>query len=360
MATSRTARKKAVEQILSSRSESESKSGQSELSGSESGAAIRCVDRSCFENEIDDSVRYLCSIEASESMRRDPYWPKWHSPWWHMTLLYEMGLTKRIPIDAINLLIDSLNNHCLHFFPFTEEEVPEGFDPIRSVLCHCALGTAQRVLIDFGIDVEQKMPWIGKWFSRYQLGDGGFNCDESAYTKKGGKSSMISTIHMIESLLALGSLNEDQITCLDKCVEYVLRRKLLYSISKGGQLMDPAWTELTFPRFYEYDVLRGLAAVLRTAVLRRRTIAFEAIEDGLQIVYSKLNSEKRLKVERQFFKNCTSLLYLNGAWVRKQPVTEFQLLLAAGADGRPSEYLTRSWWSVLDDLKTLNELDLLS
>ena len=38
-----------------------------------------------------------------------------------------------------------------------------------------------QVLAASGIDVERALPWIKPWFVRYQMADGGLNCDEAAY-----------------------------------------------------------------------------------------------------------------------------------------------------------------------------------
>ncbi|MBI4041333.1 MAG: hypothetical protein HY390_05660 [Deltaproteobacteria bacterium] len=50
---------------------------------------------------IDKAIRktreYLASPEALNGMERNPYWPKWDSPRWHMLLLHKMDLTKEIP-----------------------------------------------------------------------------------------------------------------------------------------------------------------------------------------------------------------------------------------------------------------------
>jgi len=38
-----------------------------------------------------------------------------------------------------------------------------------------------QVLVACGVDVDQVVPWVRPWFLRYQLPDGGLNCDEQAY-----------------------------------------------------------------------------------------------------------------------------------------------------------------------------------
>ncbi len=50
---------------------------------------------------LEKTKLYLTSEEALQSIGRDPYWPKWDSPWWHMSLLNEMDLTGEIPWPAL-------------------------------------------------------------------------------------------------------------------------------------------------------------------------------------------------------------------------------------------------------------------
>jgi hypothetical protein len=58
---------------------------------------------------IDDSVRYLESDAALHSIQADTYWPKWHSPWWHMLLLWELGEARRIPLPVVRAMLAGLN-----------------------------------------------------------------------------------------------------------------------------------------------------------------------------------------------------------------------------------------------------------
>jgi hypothetical protein len=71
-----------------------------------------------LEEAIADSIRYLDSDAALRSLEADIYWPKWHSPWWHMLLLYELGEARRIPDRAVARIIDGLNALPLKIFPF--------------------------------------------------------------------------------------------------------------------------------------------------------------------------------------------------------------------------------------------------
>src|SRR5262245_24090827 len=109
-----------------------------------------------FDDGIADSVAYLASDAAKRSLEADPYWPKWHSPWWHMLLLFELGEARRIPEAAVRAMVASLNALPLKFFPIRPEEAP-GADPTRDCLCHCAVGSIEQVLTACGVDVRAEL-----------------------------------------------------------------------------------------------------------------------------------------------------------------------------------------------------------
>lgn len=113
-----------------------------------------------YEAEIQNSIGYLMSDLALETVVADPYWPKWDSPWWHMLLLHEMGESKRIPKQMIERYVASLNRIPLKIFPIQPEDMPEGVDPFRGTPCHCQLGSVYQVLSAWGLDVDNELLWI--------------------------------------------------------------------------------------------------------------------------------------------------------------------------------------------------------
>ncbi len=216
-----------------------------------------------------ESLEYLASAEALESLRRDAYWPKWDSPWWHMMLLHEMGHTREIPPTAIEALARELENT-----PSTE--FLDGSD----YHCHCALGCVYQLLAAYGLDVDGRMPWIRQWFLRYQMRDGGFNCDADAYAVEDEcPSSMVGTIAPFEAVLFYTPRDwtAEEIEFLDRGASFLQERALWQGSptrhNAEEREQSKAWTDLCFPRFYFYDVLRGLYALLSWA--ERRGVKLE-------------------------------------------------------------------------------------
>ncbi len=90
-----------------------------------------------------------------------------------------------------------------------------------------------------------------------QLADGGWNCE----AERGAvRSSFHTTICVLEGLLAYEQANGATAAVTDarqRAQEYLLERRLFRKLS-SGEVIDPTWTQCSFPTTWHYDVLRGL------------------------------------------------------------------------------------------------------
>jgi hypothetical protein len=302
------------------------------------------------ELSLDETLAFLGSAAALASLDEDPYWPKWDGPWWRMMLLYEMGLAARIPRACVERLVARMKVHYLTFFPLRIEELPPGKDMLRNVSCHCQLGTGYRLLSACGVDVDAELPWIRPWFLKYQLPDGGLNCDEAAYTRPEPHSSIVSTLPPLEAVLSCAALSPEEERFLDRGAEYLLARRLFRSARTGevigGGPASPApsdvrrpkkgaigerWTRLSFPRFYQYDLLRGLTFLAGWAERRGRTLPADAIAEAV----ARVVPEPR----RRVFDDETRTLR-GPDWGARQPATTFPLLERASAE---DAWLRNEW-----------------
>lgn len=300
---------------------------------------------------VEETVTALSGERARASLSADPYWPKWDTPWWRITLLDELGLAERVPPTTAQALLAAARASYITFFPYRVEEVPAGCDPVRGSLCHCALGTLERVLTACGIAVERELPWVRGWYVKYALADGGFNCDEAAYTRVQPHSSMVSTVPVLEVLLSRPDLTGEESVVLDRGARYLLDRRLCRSLSKGLALIDPAWLEPTFPRFYEYDILRGLSFVVRWARRRGVKLPPPAIAEAVEELAKRTAPDGTLAPHRRAWQGATTLAQdAAGAWTRGHPARSFPLLEEAGAVSKPSAALTREWRATIESL----------
>lgn len=303
-----------------------------------------------FENEILESIKYLESDGALQEVSADPYWPKWNSPWWHMLLLHEMGESKKIPKKMINAYIASLNKIPLKIFPIHAHEMPEGIDPYRGSPCHCQLGNVYQVLAATGADVDKELPWIRPWFLKYQMADGGLNCDNDAYLVKDEvPSSMVGTIAAFEAILLYTSRpwTVEERSFLDKGAQFLMNRKLMlgsntkHNASECKSALD--WTKLCFPRFYLYDILRGLNALLIWSEKAKQSIPVESIQDAV-VFLKKQFPGNDVRLGRHSFEGVGTILPSDsGEWIRRQPATFFPLLQGVSEIGAISPFLSKQW-----------------
>ncbi|MBI5202699.1 MAG: hypothetical protein HY925_13995 [Elusimicrobia bacterium] len=287
-----------------------------------------------------DSVKYLASDEAKRSLARDPYWPKWDSPWWHMALLSELGESKLIPVETAKALAASIRATWKPFFPKSKDGIPPGEDAYRLYGCHCALGTAMQLLSSCGLDPDAELPFARRFLLDSVLPDGGLNCETDAY-EGSRKSSIVSTVPALEAVLYCTKrpFTKEEEAFLDRGAEYLVAHKLFRSTK--GKLLKSEWLEPCFPRFYDYDVLRGLSFLSHLGA--QRPVPWrEACGEALEIVGRWAQSD--FKVTRAL-PTINSLNHENGAWKRGK-TAEFPLLkFARGGDGG-REALSREWRQV--------------
>lgn len=289
---------------------------------------------------IQETVDYLSSEEAIKSIESDPYWSKWATPWWRITLLYEMGFLNLVPEKTIAKMEEKINSHYIKFFPFVEAEIPDGIDPIRQIPCHCQLGTAYKIFYE--INKSKNLQWVREWFIKYQINDGGLNCDESVYTKDNPKSSIVSTLPCLEAILKIEELSEEEINFLDKGAEYLINKNLFRK--SNGEIINQNWLKPFFPRFYEYDILRGLTFIVNWAIKRNKILPVKAIEETIKILNSRINENGLMLSGDLYFLNEKSRFK-----------TDLFPLLESFSNQHESKYLSFEWYKVIYNLKILSE-----
>jgi hypothetical protein len=300
---------------------------------------------------VERSVTYLASAAATAAIASDPYWPKWDSPWWHMLALFELGLADRIPPAIARTMTAGLNALPVHTFPLRPDEWPAGTDPRRDAMCHCAVGCIDQVLAACGIDVDRELPWFAAWFTRYQMADGGYNCDESAYLVHDEcPSSMVGTVPILEALTRRAPS-----AAADRAAAMVLGRELRHGSATRHNAEErdsaKAWSQLTFPRFYFYDVLRGLAAVTRYAVLHQRSLPLAAVAPAIEHLLTSA-PDGVLRVGRRAWDGMTTWSPAD-AFSARHPVAIPPLVEHLGTVGVPSPQLANQWTRTRNDLIAL-------
>ena len=125
---------------------------------------------------------------------------------------------------------------------------------------------------------------------RDQLNDGGWNCD----APPSRRSSFNSTICVLEGLLEYERANgpaPDVTAARVRGQEYLLERRLFRSLSTG-LIINPEWTQISFPTRWHYDILWGLDYLRRAGVEPDDRVA-----EAVDLVASKRDEAGRWPLE---------------------------------------------------------------
>jgi hypothetical protein len=292
---------------------------------------------------------------ALASLACDASLPKWDSPWWHALMLFELGDARHIPDRAVRALALAVDRMPLHEFPV--DGFPAGVDPYRDVMCHCALGCLAQVLVACGVDV---LPWFAPWFRRYQMADGGLSCDDAAYRVAGEcPSSMVGTIAPFEAMRVLAPGDP----FVARGADFLIARRLMDGSPTRHNAEErdvaPRWLLPCFPRFYFYDVLRGLAALVGWARDTSSALPRTAIAPVIEHL-ARAFPDGVVRTGRQGFEGVGTMQLVDGAWTRGHPATRFPFLDEVSAVGTPSAALTRQWTATRRALLELSERGLIA
>lgn len=288
---------------------------------------------------IEESIQFL-EFEPHFTMVHGEYTRrKWDGAWWHMAVLYEMGEVKRIPQSAIERAIHLLKTQVWPTFIISADDHPTiESDKMKLDCCHCELAVFYMILMAYGYDLDKELPWIREWLLKHQLPDGGLNCDPDAYTHS-KKSSIVSTLPPLEAILwhTDREFTEQEAVFLDEGARYLIEHRLVCS-KQNGNVIDTDWLKPCFPRFFEYDILRGMSFLAEWSRRRNKLLPVGLIHEGLERLNTSMAAEG-LRIGRQVFDP-------QGPWGGQT----FSLLEATAGIGVVSPYLTKQLDRVIERL----------
>ncbi|KAA0966406.1 hypothetical protein FQ087_09295 [Sporosarcina sp. ANT_H38] len=293
-----------------------------------------------IRNAIEGSIQFLESnpdfyMGHCQDSRR-----KWNGAWWHMATLYEMGEVKQIPESAIARAKYLLEAQTWPTFIIYADDHPiSEIDRMKMDCCHCELAVYYMILMDYGCDLDKELPWIREWFLKHQLSDGGLNCEPTAYIHS-NKSSIVSTLPPLEAILWYTNheFTPQEAVFLDQGARYLMEHRLVCS-KQNGNIIDMEWLKPCFPRFFEYDILRGMSFLAEWSRRRNKPLPVDLLNEGIQRLNSHIEATG-LRIGRQVFDP-------QGPWGGHT----FELLEAVSGIDDVSPYLTRQWASIIGQLE---------
>src|ERR1700736_3678316 len=245
------------------------------------GARLLALQRQ--DGQWDGGIPTFTSTAASNWWRSLPperhgtLFPQWTSTTWSLTLLRAFGLDPAS--GRARHAVRLVREHCRWEHdgePFFAGEV----EP-------CINGRTVAIGAYFGEDVE---PVVARLLGE-QMSDGGWNCEQENGSTRG---SFNSTIDVLEGLLeyerATGGSPKVPAPRL-RGQEYLPQRRMQRRLSTG-EVIDPEWTQFSYPTYWHYDVLRGLDYLRRAGV-----VPDERVAEAIDLVESKRDADGRWPLE---------------------------------------------------------------
>lgn len=183
------------------------------------------------------------------------YSPKWISTTYTLLLLWRCGLDRsdEQARRGVGLLWDGARYYDGGLTPAVTVDLPEA----------CVTSMYLSLAYYFGVD-HPHVPAALEWLLANQLSDGGWNCRTVRFGDR--HSSFHTSIAALEGLVEARRANPDRPDLEAAMVrgrEFLLRHRL-YRSHRDGTVVDPAFTRLSFPPRWRYDLLRGLDHVATT------------------------------------------------------------------------------------------------
>jgi hypothetical protein len=253
-------------------------------------------------------ARLLARQETNGHWGGNPDNPEW-TCFLALMWLRELGLdpSSAEARRAVGLVRDNVTWHWWDDKPFFEGEV----EP-------CINGRVVSIGSYFGQDVRNLVDrLLGE-----QMEDGGWNCEQEHGSRRGSFHTTICVLEgLLEHELAAGGSSAVG-AARERGQEFLLERHMLHRLSTG-EVINPAWTQLSFPTGYHYDVLRGLEYLRRAGVPRD-----ERMNEAIDLVVQKRGQD--------------------GRWRLENPHPDQLDLGMDEAEGQPSRWITLRALRVLD------------
>ena len=177
------------------------------------------------------------------------YGPKWTSTTYTLLLLRRFGLDRdnARARHGVERIWDGARYFDGGLTPAASIDAPEA----------CATSMYLALAYYFGVDHPNVDPALD-WLLANQLPDGGWNCRTVRFGDR--HSSFHTSILALEALTEARDVRGEPAaldTAMDNGREFFLRHRL-YKSHRTGDVAKPAFTRLSFPPRWHYDVLRGL------------------------------------------------------------------------------------------------------
>ncbi|MEM2935576.1 MAG: prenyltransferase/squalene oxidase repeat-containing protein [Candidatus Bathyarchaeia archaeon] len=204
-------------------------------------------------------------------------------------------------------------------------------EKIREYEMSCLTGNGAAALTRLGYARDDRVRRALKWLVDIQNKDGGWLCPYWRAHIKDSHGCFYGTICSLEAFSEIPKkeLTEEMKKAIEKGAEFLLMHRLFKADHHNYRVISQSWLKLSFPWFYQYDILRGLDVLTKLGYVKD-----ERLNDAVEILLQKRRRD--------------------GAWILESaPIGRMQTNIEA--KGKPSKWITLIALRVLKQLFKLED-----
>ena len=248
--------------------------------------SINLLDESAPYDEEGYIKRYLELFDPKTGLwGGGVYGPKWIST--HYTMLE----LKYMALDPKNVAYHTGLGHIINHEWRTTE-----MTKARDGLDICVLGMVVGLAV-YGRSVDNRIFEIVDYILAHQMPDGGWNCSWNSKRRPTHKSSLHTTLTILEAFdlyLTSGYAHQEATikTMVSEAENFILKKNLFRSVTTG-EIINPAFIKFHYPARWKYDAFRALEyfAVAGRPYDSRMQEAINLVIDGMRKGYINKGSQ---------------------------------------------------------------------
>ncbi len=242
-----------------------------------------------------------------------PYLPKYKSSYWTIMLLSQLGIDKKVP---------EIEKACEHIFQFqhkeggfvsqTEKNLRREYNwhlkrgkrlhvlkewlvkKIHEGQSSCLTGNMVVALCQLGYQSDPRTMKALNWLVRVQNRDGGWLCPYWGAHINDTHGCFYGTICPLEAFTEVPKKfrSDEMKTTIKRGAEFLLMHHLFKADHHNFRVINKSWLKLSFPWFYDYNILRGLDILTKLGYTEDKRL-----HDAVELLLSKRLSDGRWILE---------------------------------------------------------------
>ena len=263
-----------------------------------------------------DEIRTSPRARALLSQRTRNVYMKWQGLHWVLAALADMGYPEGdktlVPLRDRVLAVWTGPSYTREFVAKTQSAAYTGGRGVPLVdgryrRCGSQHGSALLSVLRLGI-ADERVEWLADRLMHWQWPDGGWNCDRHL---EAHVSSFNETLFPMRALELYGRTrgNRRARAAAKRAADVFLKRRLLWRV-RDGRVMQTAFAQLHYPRYWHYDVLAGLVGMAELGLVNDRRCG-----DALSFLERKRLSDGGWPAEARYYRVTRRTLGNSGEYV---------------------------------------------